>query len=90
MAGSQGQFLRTERGRPMLCLRGYLYTKHCSNEVLAILPKESVIKRTINNHKALPPIELVGVNSLGQIPGTYNRTLAFDVRAGLKIYLFID
>ncbi len=21
MAGSQGQFLRTERGRPMLCLR---------------------------------------------------------------------
>ncbi len=132
MAGSKGQFLRTERGKPMLCLGGYLYTKHCtndnlviwrckrrtcrgritgtpaglvtevrslhdheasqarvelaqvrermkelaqssafasvgqifhasiascSNEALAILPKESVIKRTINNHKALPPIE---------------------------------
>ncbi len=33
----------------------------CSNEVLAILPKESVNKRTINNHKALLPIGLVGV-----------------------------
>ncbi len=47
----------------------------CSNEVLAILPKESVIKRTVNNHKALPPIELVGVNAKGQIPKTYSRPL---------------
>ncbi len=44
----------------------------CLNEVLAILPKESVIKRTINNHKALPPIELVGLNGIGQIPETYS------------------
>ncbi len=36
MAGSRGQFLRTERGRPMLCLRGYLYTKHCTNDHLVI------------------------------------------------------
>ncbi len=40
----------------------------CSNEVLAILPKESMIKRTINNHKARPPIELIGENGKGQIP----------------------
>ncbi len=45
-------------------------TGSCSNEVLANLPKESVIKRTINNHKALPPIELVGMNGVGQIPET--------------------
>ncbi len=30
MAGSHGHFLRTELGRPMLCLRGYMYTKHCT------------------------------------------------------------
>ncbi len=41
-----------------------------SNEVLAILLKESVMKRTISNHKALPPNDLVGVNGAGQIPET--------------------
>ncbi len=151
MAGSQGQFLRTERGRPMLCLRGYLYTKHstighlviwrckrrtCRGRIaatptglvtemrslhdheasqarvelaqarermkesaqssafanagqifhasMAILPKESVIKRTINNHKALPPIELVGVNGIGQIPETYSRTLGANPQLFLR------
>ncbi len=159
MAGSQGQFLRTAHDRPMLCLRVYLYTKHCtnehlviwrckrrtcrrriaatpavlvtevrslhdheasqarvelaqvrermkelaqssafasagqifhasigsfSNEVLAILPKESVIKHTINNHKALPPIELVGVNGIGQIPETYSRTLGANPQPFLR------
>ncbi len=56
----------------------------CSNEVLAILPKESVIKRTINNHKALPPIELVGVNGMVQIPETYSRTLGANPQLFLK------
>ncbi len=56
----------------------------CSNEVLAILPKESVIKRTINNHKALPPIELVGVNGIGQIPETYSRTLCANPQLFLR------
>ncbi len=146
MAGSQGQFLRTERDRPMVCLKGYLYTKHCtndqlviwrckrrscrlrieatpaglvidvrslhdheasearvelaqvrermkemaqssafagtghisyasigscSNKVQTILPKESTIKHEIKNHKALPPIELVGVNGIGQIHSSF-------------------
>ncbi len=36
MAGSRGQFLRTERGRLMLCSEGYLYTKHRTNDHLVI------------------------------------------------------
>ncbi len=35
MACSQGQFLRTERGGPMLCFRGYLYSKRRSNDQIA-------------------------------------------------------
>ncbi len=56
----------------------------CSNEVLATLPKESVIKRTINNHKAIPPIELIGVNGIGQIPETYSRTLGANPQLFLR------
>ncbi len=56
----------------------------CSNEVLAILPKESVTKCTINNHKAPPPIELVGVNGIGQIPETYSRTLGANQQLFLR------
>ncbi len=56
----------------------------CSNEVLANLPKESVIERTVNNHKALPPIELVGINDVGQIPETYSRTLGANPQMCLR------
>ncbi len=56
----------------------------CSNEVLAILAKESVIKRSINNHNALHSIELVGVNGIGQIPETYSRTLGANPQLFLR------
>ncbi len=56
----------------------------CSNEVLANLPKESVIKCTINNHKALPPIELVGMKGVGQIPETNSRTLGGNPQMCLR------
>ncbi len=36
MTGSQGQLLCTERGRPMLCYGGYLYTKNRKIDHLAI------------------------------------------------------
>ncbi len=37
----------------------------CSTEELAILPKESVLKRTINSSKVLPMIGLVVDNGVG-------------------------
>ncbi len=52
----------------------------CSNEVLAIRQKESVIERTINYHKALPPI---GVReSTGHIQ--YSRTLGANPQLFLR------
>ncbi len=42
--------------------------------MLAILPKESVIKRKVNSRKAIPPIEFVGMTGIGQLPEPNSRT----------------
>ncbi len=48
-------------------------------------PKESMIKRTINNHKAIPPIELVGMTAIGQLPESHSRTLGENPQLFLKL-----
>ncbi len=82
MAGSQGQFLRTQRGRPMLCLRGYLYTKHCTNDHLVIWRCK---RRTCRGRIAATPAGLViEVRSLHDHEASQTRVDRAQVREMMK------